>query len=440
MAVRQQAAYTLGECRSADAPAMLAKLIVENSRDRLICAAAISSLRADNVAGVWSEIDKQLGGEKRLPTELLEAFVATTVGVDPTGGWLAVAERIGRSNDGRYADWQLAALAALVESLARKGQSLSEHLAKAPADSSQAKQMRGMLEYARNSATDSKAELSARLTAIRLLRADRVSSETRMELLLGLLSRHEPPAVQTAAASVLLRLRSPDLPARLFKAWPDLSPAVKRQIVTQVTGRRDWIKLALDAVEQGQIAASDFDADNRWRMFDDAEPALRQRAEHLLGAALDRNRQQVVARFKEHPREGDAARGLAAFDKHCARCHRWGDRGQSIGPDLASITDRLPETMLVAILDPNRAVEARYVSYTATTHEGLSYTGIITLESDTSITLTLPDGKEQALLRSEIDELTRSGKSLMPDGLENELSEQEVADLLAMLEGSPETR
>ena len=97
-------------------------------------------------------------------------------------------------------------------------------------------------------------------------------------------------------------------------------------------------------------------------------------------------------------------------------CHRWGDRGQAIGPDLASITDRLPETMLVAILDPNRAVEARYKSYTATTQEGLSYTGIVTLESDTSITLTLADGKQQSLLRSEIEELTTGGKSLMPEG------------------------
>jgi putative heme-binding domain-containing protein len=418
----------------------LARLILENTEDRLICAAAVSSLRADNVSTVWSEIDKKLGDEERLPTELLEALVATTVGIDPAGGWMPVADRIGQPQDGRYAQWQLAALSALVESLSRKGQSLSGQLAKAPADSRQAKQMRAMLAHSRSIATDSKAELNARLTAIRLLRADLEPRESRIERLMGLLSRHEPPAVQSAAASALLRIRSPDLPARFFKAWPDLSPAVRRQIVTQVAQRSDWIKLALDAVEQGQIAASDFDADNRWRLFDDAEPALRQRVERLFGAALDRNRQQVVARFKERAREGDASRGLAVFDKHCARCHRWGDRGQSIGPDLASITDRLPETMLVAILDPNRAVEARYVSHTATTKEGFSYSGIITLESDTSITLTLPDGKQHALLRSEIEELATSGKSLMPEGLENELSEQDVADLLTFLAGAPDAR
>ena len=96
--------------------------------------------------------------------------------------------------------------------------------------------------------------------------------------------------------------------------------------------------------------------------------------------------------------------------------------------------------MLVAILDPNRAVEARYKSYTATTQEGLSYTGIVTLESDTSITLTLADGKQQSLLRSEIEELTTGGKSLMPEGLENELSDQDIADLLSMLAGAPDVR
>ena len=80
------------------------------------------------------------------------------------------------------------------------------------------------------------------------------------------------------------------------------------------------------------------------------------------------------------------------------------------------------------------------VSHTATTKEGFSYSGIITQESDTSITLTLPDGKQHALLRSEIEELEGSGKSLMPEGLENELTEQDVADLLTLLSGSPDVR
>ena len=172
-AVRQQAAYTLGECRSADAPAALAKLIVENSGDRLICAAAVSSLRGDNVAAVWSEIDRQLGGETRLPTALLEAFVATTVGVDPARGWVPVADRIGHAKDGRYADWQLAALAALVEALASKGPKFERAIGQSAGRLEQAKQMRAMLEQARNTATDTKADLSARLTAIRLLRTDR---------------------------------------------------------------------------------------------------------------------------------------------------------------------------------------------------------------------------------------------------------------------------
>jgi putative heme-binding domain-containing protein len=134
---------------------------------------------------------------------------------------------------------------------------------------------------------------------------------------------------------------------------------------------------------------------------------------------------------------GDAARGRAVFEKRCATCHRWGDLGHDVGPDLATLTDRLPGTMLVAIFDPNRAVEARYLSYTAVTQQGLSHTGILAQESDSSVTLVKPDGKRESLLRSELVELSSSGKSLMPEGLENELSPQDVADVLTMLAGSP---
>ena len=89
--------------------------------------------------------------------------------------------------------------------------------------------------------------------------------------------------------------------------------------------------------------------------------------------------------------------------------------------------------MLTAVLDPNQAVEARYVSYLATTKNGLTFTGILSNETGASVTLIGTDGKPQTILRKDLEELTSTGKSLMPEGLEKEVQPQDLADLIAFI-------
>jgi len=133
------------------------------------------------------------------------------------------------------------------------------------------------------------------------------------------------------------------------------------------------------------------------------------------------------------PEKGDPQRGAKLFAKTCAACHKLGEVGQQIGPDLASVADKSINGLLVAILDPNRAVEARYVNYLAITKDGRTLNGMIASETSTSVMLVGVDGKSHALLRNQIDELTSTGKSMMPEGLEKDLPPQEMADLIAFL-------
>ena len=91
------------------------------------------------------------------------------------------------------------------------------------------------------------------------------------------------------------------------------------------------------------------------------------------------------------------------------------------------------EQLLVHILDPNRDVEGNFVTYTALTADGLVISGMLAGESATSIELVDAEGKRHAILREDIEELTRTGTSLMPEGFEKQLSRTELADLLAYL-------
>ncbi|HEV3115694.1 MAG TPA: hypothetical protein VGY58_01495, partial [Gemmataceae bacterium] len=158
----------------------------------------------------------------------------------------------------------------------------------------------------------------------------------------------------------------------------------------------------------------------------------RNRAAQVFAGAVDTDRQKVVDTYRSLlTLKGDPRRGGQVFTKLCATCHLFGGVGHQVGPELASVGDKSPEGLLIAILDPNRAVEARYINYVAQTKNGQTLTGILTTETGNSITLLGPDAKQQVILRTDLDELISSNKSLMPEGLEKDLKPQDLADLIA---------
>jgi len=121
------------------------------------------------------------------------------------------------------------------------------------------------------------------------------------------------------------------------------------------------------------------------------------------------------------------------FTKTCSTCHKIGEIGQQVGPDLRSVGDKSPQSLLIAIIDPNRAVEARYTNYVAETRGGDVISGIITSETGASITLISADGKPQTILRENLKSLRSTGMSLMPENLENGYTPQDLADLMAFV-------
>jgi putative heme-binding domain-containing protein len=133
---------------------------------------------------------------------------------------------------------------------------------------------------------------------------------------------------------------------------------------------------------------------------------------------------------------GDRERGRTVFARRCSGCHQLEGAGFAVGPDLAPLADKSARVLLTAILDPNRAVEDKFVNYSAITTDGQQFSGILTSETATSITLAGQEGKQQVILRGEIDELHSSKKSLMPEGLERDLSKQDLADVIAYVGGT----
>jgi putative heme-binding domain-containing protein len=157
----------------------------------------------------------------------------------------------------------------------------------------------------------------------------------------------------------------------------------------------------------------------------------------LLAESLDPDRQKVIDSYRAVVTlKGNSMRGQPLFVKHCAACHKLAGVGNDVGPDLAALSDRSSQTLLIAVLDPNRAVEARYQQYLAEMKNGQIFSGVITGETSTSVTLTGADGKPQVILRKDLESLTSTGKSPMPDGLEKDLKPQDMADVFEFLRGA----
>ena len=89
--------------------------------------------------------------------------------------------------------------------------------------------------------------------------------------------------------------------------------------------------------------------------------------------------------------------------------------------------------MLSNILEPSREVDPRYEAMVITTLDGKSHSGIIAHESEDQIRIKDASGKELDIQRNQLASMSATGKSLMPDGLEQDLDKQRMADLIAYL-------
>jgi len=146
------------------------------------------------------------------------------------------------------------------------------------------------------------------------------------------------------------------------------------------------------------------------------------------------DRTKVVATYRKVlTLKGDLERGREVYRKICANCHKSKGEGQDVGPDLATVKERTPEELLVAILDPNREVNPQYAQTRVRTKEGQVYVGIVSADTATGVTLKLEKGETVTLLKINIDKMITSNLSLMLPDLEKAVDTQAMADLIAFL-------
>jgi putative heme-binding domain-containing protein len=217
----------------------------------------------------------------------------------------------------------------------------------------------------------------------------------------------------------------------IISLWPRLAPAMRSEALQVFVSKPAWANVLLSAIASGELAGAQIPADARQRLLKHGDRKVREKASTIFQRAAG-DRQTLIRQYQVN-KAGDAANGLALFRQHCAQCHKFKGEGVALGPDLGGLTDRSVESLLIAILDPNQSVETPFVNYTIVTNDAREMSGVIASESGSSITLRVAGGAEQVLLRKEIKEIASSGVSLMPEGLEQGMTPEQMNDLVHYL-------
>jgi putative heme-binding domain-containing protein len=148
---------------------------------------------------------------------------------------------------------------------------------------------------------------------------------------------------------------------------------------------------------------------------------------------------ELLALLDKIPRDKlDPKRGRAIFEKaNCVKCHRFGNYGEGIGPDLSTLKGRFTRRdTLEAILYPSKVISDQYRGSVILTKAGQTFTGLAAPQGDT-VTVLQQDGTRVTLRKEEIEQIVASTVSPMPDRLLDNFTVEEIADLFAFLESEP---
>ncbi len=331
------------------------------------------------------------------------------------------------------ARWQFAGLNGLADGMSRRGTQLTAFLASLPAERKDVTdRTQALLARAAERGQDASLPTPERLAALRLLAHARW--ETAGPALTRLLDAGNPQEIRLAAVRALAAQPRAEVAPLLLKSWRAYTPALRREATEALLRDPERIKALLKAVAAGRVRPGDLDVQRTRQLLNSRVPEIRKQAEALLRGNLPADRRKVLETYRAALKlKGDPQRGREVFRKNCATCHRVGGVGVDVGPDIADTRTRTPEALLVDILNPNAAIDSNYVNYTVVTRSGKTLTGLIATETATSLTLKRAENQTDTVLRQDIEEIQSSGVSLMPEGLEQNITLQEMADLIDFL-------
>lgn len=222
-----------------------------------------------------------------------------------------------------------------------------------------------------------------------------------------------------------------------LEALPTLQENLRTAAFSLLASRPKWTKLLMDRLQAGELNLSLVPGDVADQLRAHRDEAIRDAAVRLFPppATSGYNFQRKLAEVEAALRRGagNPYEGEATFAQRCANCHKLFFKGGNVGPDLTTYQRDNLGTMLISIVNPSAEVREGFQTITVETADGRILTGF-PVDRDQQVTVLRGlDGQDVTLRADEIENLLPTGRSLMPEGLLEGLSEQQLRDLFAYL-------
>ncbi len=269
---------------------------------------------------------------------------------------------------------------------------------------------------------------------------DSKTAEQMTAALLRLVAEEKIQAIKSSAVAALA-LGQGNIAESLLSQWATLSKDTRLAVGALLASRADWTSAWAGAVEAHRVGANDVPLEVVRSMRLHSDTALLDRLAKIypVSGTMDLPKAKLavskIAAIIEGG-NGDPYAGKKLYMQSCGRCHTLFDGGGQIGPSLTGYQRDQLGTLTLNIVGPSLEVREGYQSYALLTDAGQLLTGFIEHDSPDQVTLRAVDGLSYTIERNRIESMKPQPQSLMPEGLLDTLSEQQIRDLFAYLRSS----
>jgi len=226
---------------------------------------------------------------------------------------------------------------------------------------------------------------------------------------------------------------------QLISQLARLPVGARAMVAGRMVQSESTARLLLGAISTGTVAKDILGPDQIRQLASSASVEIKDGVKAIWGSVRmsdSADRQKVVKDTTEYllkQAHGDAKKGWLVYDRICGQCHVLHNRGYEVGPDISRNGRGNFEQLIVSVFDPSLVIGEAYKSVTVLTVDGRVISGLAQERSAKRIVLKVQGGKLEIVPMDEVDEVRDNAQSLMPEGLETQMSREELADLFALL-------
>jgi putative membrane-bound dehydrogenase-like protein len=261
-----------------------------------------------------------------------------------------------------------------------------------------------------------------------------------LKSLLTLLQEDKDVAVRAECARSLVAFDDPKLANEIVSRWSSYPKPVREELLDTLAARKEWSRALLKGLADKKIGRMEVRNDVILRIVAHKDKTLTAEIEKVWGKLRETPKElaALIDKMRGELYKGRASfeRGRKVFENQCAKCHQFEGKGHEVGPSLDG-ADRSIEYLLINVLDPNRVIGQPYYRRTIALKDGTVASGILAAEDDKSVTLKGENAVLKLILKKDIEEMQQDPISLMPEGLDKNMTVQDFRDLIRYVMANP---